>query len=402
MAKAVEYTLLITDAAFTVLGDPILCWQTLDVVLRFNEPGSGMFTCPGYAWILAQVGAGNRVMVVRNQETSTGRAGDVLLGGPIESWLFERGDDGDKGGDGVITVNFADDLAFVVARQMYPDSALAPAAQTTDRWQYTGNAELGLRTIFDRVIGFNSLTARKNVKFGLGALASVGSNVTVDADRMAPVGELMRDIARVGGGLGFRMNQTQMTGSVFQVFQPQDKSTSVRFGFGLGNLEYLAYEVKAPTATTAIVGGQGEGADRALIERVNTAEEAAWGRMETLVSRPGGSDLQSLQDDGDKALADGASTTRVASNVRDTDDQQFGVHYNLGDKVSIETFPGQSFSDVVMTVHIQAWPTAGQYVSATIGSQAAKTAPIWQQRLDAINQRLGQVERNVKPAVRPA
>lgn len=410
MGKRAEYTILITDKNLVPQGDPILCWSSLDVTLRFNEPSSALFVAPAHNWIVAQIAPGNRVVVMRNLEIVGGRQGDILIGGPIENWLFERGDDdsGGKSGDGIITVNFADDLAPVVARCVYPDRNATPAAQTVDRWhEGPVSAEVALRDLFFGQAGPGALTARRIPKATVNPTpAGVGSTVTIDADRMMPLGDLAREIARLGGGIGFRTRQV-LDGSGlpaiwFEAYQPVDRTSSVRFGFGLGNLRYLAYEMKAPTATTAIVGGQGEGADRNLIERNNTTDEAAWGRSETLVSRPGTSALQSLQDDGDKALADGAPTTRIASNVMDTDDIQFGVHYGLGDKVSIETFPGQSFSDVVMSVTIQAWPTAGTYVAAVVGSQAAKTKPIWQQRLEAINLRLGQLERNVKPAVKPA
>lgn len=402
MPKAAEYTLLVSDRNLTLQGDPILCWTTLDVVLRFNEPSSGMFTCPAHDWIRTQLAPGNRILVVRNQEIAGGRAGEVLVAGPIESWLYEKGDDGDKGGVGTLTVNFSDDLALFCARTVYPNGAIAATAQTLDRWQFTGNAEVALRTLFDRNIGLNALPVRRMVKGGLGTLAAVGTTVTIDADRFMPMGDLLREIARVGGGLGFRTRQPNMGGWVFDVYQPVDRSTTVRFGFGLGNLQYLAYEVKAPTATSALVGGQGEGADRAVIERNNATDETAWGRYETLVSRAGTTAAAQLNDDGDKALADGAPTTRIPSSVRDTDDMQFGVHYGLGDKVAVETWPQTSFVDIVHTVHIQAWPTAGHYVSATIGNQSARTAPIWEQRLQEIEQRLSKVERNVKPAVKPA
>lgn len=398
----VDYTILITDKNLAVVGDPIVCWITLDVTLRFNEPGSGLFTCPANPWIVSQLAAGNRVVIMRNQTVAGGRAGDILIAGPIEKWLFERSDDGENSGVGKLTVNFADDLAMVVARCVYPDPTLTPETQTIDRWKYgPGNAEVALRTLVNGNAGPGALTARRVPQLALGALASVGTNVTVDADRMMPMGDLMREIADNGGGIGFRTRQSG-TQILFEVYAPPDKSNQVRFGFSLGNMKYLAYEVVAPTATAVVVGGQGEGADRYVMERVNATDQAAWGRLEKLVSRPGNSGTQALSDDGDKELGSSASTTRIPSNVADTDDQQFGVHYDLGTRVAVETFPGQQYTDIVVTVHLQAWATAGTYVAATVGSQAAHTDPLWVERLKAIEDRLSTVERNVKPAVKPA
>lgn len=385
-----DYTILITNPALGVVGDPIVTWTSIDVTLRFNEPSSGMFTVPGYSWIRSQIAPGYRVMVIRD--------GDILIAGPIEKWQYERSDDGDNAGDGVLTVNFADDLAFIAARCTYPDPTLAPSAQVIDNWTYSGNAELALRYLADYNAGPNALSARRVPELVLGSVAGVGSTVSVKAERMEPLGTVMRRIAQSGGGLGFRTKA--FTDRIeFQVYQPLDKAEEVFFGFGAGNLKYVSYEVTAPEATTAIVGGQGEGADRFLIERTNDGGELAWGRTETLVSRPGNDPLADLQAAGDEELADRGETARLPTSASDTPFQRFGVHYELGTRVSVETWPGSLLADVVTTVHIQVWPTAGEVVSPTIGSQAELTDPKWLQRLRAMDRRVSYLERNVVPAV---
>jgi hypothetical protein len=185
---------------------------------------------------------------------------------------------------------------------------------------------------------------------------------------------------------------------VFQVSDPEDLSGSVRFGFSLGNMKYSAFEVSAPTCTSAIVGGQGTGVDSYMIERLNLDEHDKWGRYEKYVARAGTTDAQLLQDDGDRELASGASTRRVTATLSDTPLQVFGVHYNVGSIVSLETRPGESCSDQVRTVHIQAYATAGEYVSATVGSQAAEVSSEWSKRIREIDARVGRLERNVTPA----
>ena len=80
----------------------------------------------------------------------------------------------------------------------------------------------------------------------LGEPCGTGTAVAVTAERMQPLGDLARQIAEAGGGLGFRTRQVD--GVVqFEVFQPADVSASVRFGFGLGNARYIGIETKAPT-----------------------------------------------------------------------------------------------------------------------------------------------------------
>lgn len=397
---AIEYTVLLSDETLQYVGDPITDWTSLDITLRFNEPCSGHFIIPAYPWITEQLLPGRRVVIIRNLGSEYGYQSSVLLAGPVEEFIEERADDGENAGIGMLTVHFADDLSKVAARQVYPNPAQTAAGQTTDRWQFTGNAETALRNLVNGNAGPGALLARQVPQLALGATAGVGSSVVIDAERMQPLGELMRDIATIGGGLGFRTRQ--VGGQIlFEVYQPPDKSGSVRFGFGLGNMKYLSREVSSPKVTAAIVGGQGEGTERNLIERTNSADEDVWGRYETLVSRPGDRPVQELEDDGDKALGEGAAKVRVTSNVSDLPDQRFGVHYFLGDKVSIETRPGEQVSDLVVTVHIQAFNAAGEYVSPTVGSQAAQTDPVWVTRLREIEERVGKVERTVKPAVLP-
>ncbi len=385
---AEDYLVLVTDADLTVVGDPITCWSQLDITLRFNEPGSGILTVPAHAWIMEQIVPGNRIVVIRN--------GQLLLAGPWEERLFEQSDDGENAGVGVLTVTFADDLKRLAERNAYPDPANNPTTQVPDFWEFTGNAETALRTLADVSGGPSALTARRIPNLALGSVAAVGSAVTVKSPRMTPFGTVAREIALSGGGLGFRVRQ-QGRQLLFEVYAPEDRSAQVRFSFGLGNMRYVSHTQKAPTATAVAVGGQGEGADRAMIERVNAAEEAVWGRVEKYVARGGSSPTQELEDEGDRTLADGASTTQMTANVSDSPDQQFATHYRVGDIVSIESAPGQQIADVVRTVHLQVHATSGEYVSATVGSQAATTDPVWVKKLREIDDRLGRVERSVTP-----
>lgn len=395
-----EYTIQITDRNLNYIDDPIINWTTLDVTLRYREPGSGYFEAPGYDWIRRQLAPGNRVVINRGPIPALNYPGEILIAGPIEEWLDERADDGENAGDGKLTVHFADDFAWIAARCVYPNPAKTPDQQDIDSWTFTGNGEVAIRALVDANAGPGALAARRVPGLVLGALSGVGGNVTVTTQRMQPLPDVLRDIADAAGGLGFRTKQVGQQVQ-FEVYQPPDVSGSVRFGFRIGNMKYLAFNVKAPTVTAAIVGGQGEGADRALIERSNDGDAAAWGRFEKLTSRPGTTAAQTLQDDGDRALAEGAPTRRVSSNVVDNVDQTFGVHYQLGSIVALETTPGQQLTDIVQTVHMQAWPTAGEVWSATVGSQADIAAPRWVELLRQLDERLGTLERSAKPATVP-
>lgn len=394
---AADYTVLITDANLNVLGDPVSAWITLDITLRFNEPASGMFTSPGYPWIRNQIVPGARVVCIRSVLGTS----NVVASGPIEEVLYERSDDGDNSGDGMLTVNWTDDLAWIAGRLTFPDPSKTPETQNSDNWLWSGNAELGMRALVDGNAGPSALPVRRVPKLALGAIASVGNTISItatDAFRFIACTDALRTMAQRGGNLGFRTRQS-MTRSLilFEVYAPTDRSGTVRFGFGLGNLKYLAYDVTAPEVNATVVGGQGTGADRYVMERNDPISMSSWGRLETLTSRPGNDATIALQQDGDAALADGGEGVRLSSNAADTVDCRYGVHYDLGDKVSIEVWSGYQVTDVIQTVHIQAYPTAGEVVGITIGDQSTSHDYGTIDRLRALDRRVGSLERNTLP-----
>jgi hypothetical protein len=372
-----EYTLLVTDKNLNVLGDPIANWKTIDLTLKFNEPSTGQFTVPGYAYVRNQVSRGNRITCIRRVLGVS----KVVLSGPIESIQYERSDDGENSATGMLTVTWADDLAQLAGRLTYPDPTKTPETQTTDYWVYKGNAEIGMLKLVNTQAGPGAQAIRQIPKLTVAAAKGVGSTIevssTVGPARFIPLTECLRDMASRGGDLGFRTVQSMTSKTItFEVFQPRDLSGPIRFGFDLGNLKYLGYELGAPEATVALVGGQFDvdnvtaGADKFVMEVKNNTDVAAWGRFEEYLPRPGNDPVADLTQEALKDLGEKAESTRVTSTAADTLDQRYGVHYDVGDKVSIQVFPGQAITDVVRMVHIQVFPTAGEVVNTTIGTQA--------------------------------
>lgn len=383
-------TLLVTDPDLTVVGDPIYCWDSVDCTLRHNAAGSGVFTAPAYDWIWEQLLPKHRVVVIRD--------GDVFMGGPWERRKREQSDDGDNSGVGRITVEFADDLSLLVARNVYPQPANTPETQTADYWEYSGNAEQVLLNLANVCGGPGAQTVRRIPKLTIAGPTGAGSVVSGKL-RLDQAGDAFRSIAFAGGGLGFRTRHDMTTNTlVFEVFAPRDLSNQVRFSFGLGNLRYLSYEEEVPRSTTAIVGGQGEGSDRALIARTNTGAETVWGRRETAVSRPGSDPLADLQQAGDEQLGQDAPSARLQTSAWDTPDQMYGTHYRLGDRVSVEVAPGEQVTDLVRLVHLQAWSTAGELLSAMVGTQDASTDPQWVHQLRQVTRRVSRLERTAVSA----
>lgn len=378
-------TVLICDADLTPITNPVTTYTSVNLELRFNEVGSGELTAPADPWLVdALTTPGINIVVLRGTE--------IWGGGPIEkpgalNW-------GPEGGVGTIRANFATHELWLARRRVYPDPTLAstsglqPAAYTVT----AANAEVTMRDLVNRGGGAGALAARQVVT--LGALASVGSNVTYTADFDQSLPDALRDVAKAGGGLGYRVDQTGIGGSSareFVVYDPVDRSAAVRFSRSIGNLRSLQTDPEAPTATVAIVS---DGAGT-IVERENAAAVALWGRIEVFVSASGTetAGTTELEQAGDLALLDGAETVGVRAEGVDTDWLRYGTDYRLGDIVGVEIAPGYGVSVLVAAAKLSATPETGAIVTTTLGQpERVSNRTVWAIR--ELTRRVSRLERS--------
>jgi hypothetical protein len=379
-------TLYFTDGNLVPLGQPITSWQQVDVTLRFNQPSSVTIQLPALGEYIEVAQPGHRLVVVRD--------GSVLCSGPVEfpaefEWNAAGGTAAEPG---QLTVSSTDDSVWLGSRLTYPDPVHASNAQTASYYTLTStNAETAMRNLVNLNAGPGALVSRRVAGLALGSVASVGSNINVRT-RFEPVSDALRAAAIAGGGLGYRV--VESSGSLlFQVYAPVDRSGSVRFSRGLGNLRQISYQDQAPTATVAIVGGDGTGSTRTIVERPSVgATPAPWGRMEVFVN-DSSSTTADLNQSGDDQLAQSAEQAQLRVTAIDTATQRYGTHYGLGDKVTVEIFPGVELADIVRAIHLTATPDDGEVVSPQIGADSTSTDPRYVRQLRALDRRLGQLER---------
>ncbi len=375
--------MLITNPAGTVVTNPVTTYTSITCELRFNEVGSGELLAPADDWLVEAVSTpGNRVNVVHQ--------GEIFGGGPIEKpgaieWNPE-------GGVGNVRVNFATHEAHLADRLTYPN----PALVATDAGQpqaYTAtatNAEVVMRNLVNLNAGPGALTARQVPDLTLGALASVGGNVTIST-RFEILTDVLRTVALAGGGLGWRIVQDG-TDLEFEVYAPVDRSNDVRFSRSLGNLRGLRTEPSAPTGTVAIVGGDGTGDARLIVERSNTPGVALWGRKEVWVNQGGSGALSTeLQQAGDVELLERDEVTGIEATAVDTQWARYGTDYFLGDLVGIELVPGSAVADLVSAVTLAASPDSGAVISPTIGTERSGSRQGY--LLRELVKRVGRLER---------
>jgi hypothetical protein len=378
--------LLVTDEALAVQGDPPAAWTDLDATLKFNEPASGSVDLVAHPYVMEQLQPGNRLVVVRD--------GSIWMGGPMEIPTdFSWGIGGvGEAPPGKVRVNFSDDLVRPAGYLTWADPAAAWSAQPdTARQILSTNAEVIIRTLVSENCGPAALAARQIPNFALAALAGVGTTTSVNT-RFEGLLATCRRVAIDGGGLGFRTRQTSSQVE-FEVYQPQDLTATARFSEGLGNLRAVSYKQSAPTVTHALVSNSDQASPRVYVEVADSAAAAAWWRVEQLVNGTADDDTNGeLTQEGTEALADGAQPVELATVTVDTEDLRAGRDFGLGDRVTVALPTGLEVADVVRSIHLQATPGSGEYVTSVIGSPSATSDPQMVRLVRDLSRRLGRIE----------
>lgn len=295
-------------------------------------------------------------------------------------------------------VLLADALAF-------PSPSVAdPGAQTAANDTRTSNAETLLRGYTSSNIGGQAPSARRSGMRQYISFSSPNLNrgpTVTKSPRFQNLGELLGEIATLGG-LGFRLIQRNNV-LQFEVFQPADRSASVRLDVRNGTLTSEVLSMTPPALTRPIVAGQGEGTARTIITRTNTAAqagEAAWGRpIERFIDQRQTDDLTELQQKGDEALLEeGYTATLVKAIPADNQRMQYGVDWEMGDTISMVTF-GQETKTVVTGAVMIAGPS-GVLFGAQIGDVREFDAQsAMGKRVEDTERRVDALERSVEIGV---
>lgn len=377
--------------------------DTLIVVPRTNDVGSWQITLPervlneaSGAWEphkgasdLRTEGAG---LII------TGPDG-VLLSGPMLSATFEAKD---TDASGSWTFTGVSDAVILADALAFPDTASAdPNVQARSNDTRTGSAEDLLRDYVRFNIGPNAHAARRTGFRSLLTLdgPSLARGATLSkSPRFTNLLELLREIA-FGGGLRFDVVQDgpQLR---FTVWEPADRTASVRMDVDNDLLTSIAYGYGAPAATYAIVAGQGEGTARSILSRSSSASVAAedrWGRrIERFVDQRQTDDLAELAQAGDDLLAAGGETvTGVRATPADDDTMAYLKDWRVGDSVSV-VVEGQEVAAGVTEVALKVNGPA-VLLTATLGDPAAfdPDAAADAQQTSTV-QRVSSLERNAE------
>lgn len=395
-----EYQIIFTDADLHNVGQPLDEWTELDIVQRFRDVDSYAVTTSATDETIAlatQTGA--RILILRNIDPLGSGAWDYFASGPVEfpddfDWDADGGAQADPG---QITIQFADDSLFIAERITYPDytkDANNQGVAVAD--SNTGGliAETAIKRLVSRNAGPLALRYRQVRHLTIEADGGRGDFVTYYT-RFQPLGDVLRTLALAGASfgpsLGYRVVQVPGPSLEFQVYITTDRTASIVYSRGIGNLRKLAFRSTAPTATVAIVGGDGTGDSRTIVEVADTDAVAKWRRIESFVSNDA-PDTPTLTQAGNEALISAGETAQISATAIDNSDVIYGRDYFLGDMISVEVSPGRLYPQPITAVTIKVVDGV-ETVQPTIGTGNATADGAQVAQLRTILQRLGDLER---------
>lgn len=328
-------------------------------VMCFNQVGSWTIALPNNAFLADELKTPGSGIIV---STDNG----VILSGPTTSVVTNQTTEDPEG---VFEISGVDDTILLLERLAYPEpSNSSVSTQATDYDTRTGLTEAVMKAFVNANIGPTATVDRKIANLSIETNAGLGVSVTKSA-RFETLQGLLVELAN-GSNLGFTIEQTLVGGLEFQVYQPTDKSTTIRFDLANNSLTKTEYAYTQPNVTRAIIAGSGEGVNRTFVERTSTDSldaETVWGRrIEVFNDERGSATLTELEQAGDEILAVEGKTL-VSSSVTPSDDQtmRFGYDWNLGDKVTVVIGDLESVA-VVTEIGITVQED-GVYIGATVG-----------------------------------
>ena len=361
----------------------------LQVGVKLNEPTIVQFTVAGE--VGDRVELGQRLLLSR---------GDLA----VPATVVDREDRDDGFGVDEVRVEAVDDLALLWKAMVFPDPSLPPDDAGQPGYQTrTGAAETVIKEYVEATVGGSApefggvrdvtggadRTVDQRVD-GLVVEEDGGGGATVTGrGRWRLLGEFIAGLAD-RGDVAFRMVQDGVD-LEFQVWEPVDRSASVRISRGIGNLLGWRLRRATPDVTVMVAGGRGEGEDRVV-------QWAVYGpTLDVFGSRLGFADLRNAgeSDDTDQQLRDaldvelddrlGGADEDLTIDAEDVDAVRWGRDYNVGDLVAV-VVRGERIVKQVTEVDV-VWTPDGETVKPSVGGSADRRWDLYR--------RLGFVERQL-------
>jgi hypothetical protein len=293
----------------------------------------------------------------------------VIMSGPTLSATLQQSSDNQNG---TWIIEGADDSLILRERLAYPTPSTDDVtAQTQPYDNRVGNGETLLKGYVNDNIGPGSPSSRTVSTLTIPADQFRGT-VTRASARFKPLQELLNNIATTSG-VGYEIVQDAAT-LKFGVYEPQDRSNSVRMDIANNRLSRTEYAYLSPKATHVIVGGSGEAQERIFLEQTTSESVAAsitWGRrIEVFKDARGSTETADLEQAAEEILIlDGLTITSLSVTPTDNVTMRYGYDWNLGDQVTVVVNEIEAVA-VVTEVGIRI-DTDGVRIAASVGEPRA-------------------------------
>ncbi|WZB38498.1 minor tail protein [Microbacterium phage MortySmith] len=301
-----------------------------------NGVGSWSITLPAEHRAVPYLRAPGAGILVTNLRT-----GEPLLSGPT-SKPSKRATSADP--VGMVTVAGLTDDRLLWDALAFPNPGFAdPLASSQSRANdvRTGGGENLMRQYVAYNICYTHAPAgriggfRSKLKLGFNGNRGI---VSTRRPRFDILGDLLVGIA-AEQGLAFRVVQV---GSEleFQVYQPTDRTATIRLDINNGTLAEQNVEFAPPEVTRMVVAGQGEGTDRQFIQMSTTDStdaEADWGLIIEEFKDQRNTDVEAELEAAALERLNEAGFTKVAVKATPANETTmiFMSDFFLGDKVSV-------------------------------------------------------------------
>jgi hypothetical protein len=300
--------------------------------------------------------------------------GEHLISGPITA--DELASDGVSG---LYTVTVEDDLRVLWDITGWPVPGAALTGQTSEYRTYTGDAETILKSAVTENgvtrLAIPGLVVAPNLNRGAVIPGGVPLRMHPLADKLFPAVE--------DAGLGVTVKQVG-TDIVLDVYEPvtHPRALSVQGR----TLKKVTMNRTRPTASRAVVGGQGEGTTRKFREVIDTAREAQYGMVAEIFRDARDDDADAVMDArGQESLNETGSKSGVSIELAGSGIFQYGPGgFHVGDRVPIKVTDDITVTEVIRECTLK-W-VSPSYASAApaIGELADRPERITAQRIAAL------------------
>lgn len=318
-------------------SDPLEGWTRLELVLRHNRPGS---------WILQGLPVARRSILAPGNGIVVRRDGTVLLSGPVTGLRRVKAKKEDT-----LEIHGPDDLVDLWDRLAHP--APTTGDYSLDAYDVrAGAAETVIKEYVEVNAGPTALSPRRTAGLTVAVDQARGTDV-IGRARNQVLGDLAVELALAGGDLGLQVVQADDgSGRVFDVYEPEDLTSTALFGIERTNVERFEYDLELGDGNFLIVAGGGEEELRVFVEGGDAASVVRWGRrVERFVDQRQTTDVDELTQKRDEELLARGDQEKAKLEVVDTQGLGFGSGYGLGDRVTV-LIDGEHVQQVMREVEI--------------------------------------------------